>query len=174
MAADLCRGCQPWRHRARAGLGYRVKILTGTPCVLCESVGGLPVFRNEDLRIIQAIEPGFPALYRVIWNRHVAEFSDLTAAERNTCMAAVVQVERALRAQLQPDKINLAALGNLVPHLHWHVVARFDWDSHFPGSIWSIAQRPDNAGKLAVIAARCVDVNRLIAHEMAQFQHQQA
>ncbi len=42
---------------------------------------------------------------------------------------------------LRPAKINLASLGNVVPHLHWHVVARFEWDSHFPQPIWASAQR---------------------------------
>jgi diadenosine tetraphosphate (Ap4A) HIT family hydrolase len=41
-----------------------------------------------------------------------------------------------LREQLAPTKINLAALGNMVAHLHWHVIARYDWDSHFPASVW--------------------------------------
>ena len=56
-------------------------------------------------------------------------------------MDVVVQVERALRQHLQPTKINIAALGNMVPHLHWHVIARFDWDSHFPAPVWAGAQR---------------------------------
>ena len=47
-------------------------------------------------------------------------------------MGAVSSVERVLRDALAPTKINLASLGNVVPHLHWHVIARFDWDSHFP------------------------------------------
>jgi diadenosine tetraphosphate (Ap4A) HIT family hydrolase len=42
---------------------------------------------------------------------------------------------------LAPTKINLATLGNVVPHLHWHVIARFDWDSHFPNPIWGAAVR---------------------------------
>ncbi|HEY3048337.1 MAG TPA: HIT family protein [Polaromonas sp.] len=141
--------------------------MTANACPLCESDGGLLIFRNEALRIIQASEAGFPAFYRVIWNRHVAEFSDLSAAERNTCMHAVVTVEQILRTQLQPHKINLAALGNVVPHLHWHVIARFDWDSHFPAPVWIAAQRPPEAEKLAALAACCLGVNRLIAEKMA-------
>jgi len=50
-------------------------------------------------------------------------------------------VEQVLRETLAPTKINLAALGNMVPHLHWHVIARFDWDSHFPQPIWGPRQR---------------------------------
>jgi diadenosine tetraphosphate (Ap4A) HIT family hydrolase len=140
---------------------------TPLPCSLCQSDGGLLVFANPQLRIIQASEAGFPAFYRVVWMRHVAEFSDLSADERTACMDAVVTVEQILRSVFQPTKINLAALGNVVPHLHWHVVARFDWDSHFPAPVWSAPQRALESEKLVVVAARCADVNRLIAEKMA-------
>ncbi len=110
-------------------------------CPLCAQDGGALVWRGEKLRVIRADEPGFPAFYRVVWNAHVAEFSDLDAADRAHCMEVVVQVEQALRTHLQPTKVNLAALGNVVPHLHWHVIARFDWDSHFPAPVWAAAQQ---------------------------------
>jgi len=141
--------------------------MTDASCPLCEADGGLLVFRNESLRIVQAGEAGFPAFYRVVWNRHVAELSDLSAVERDICMNAVVAVEQVLRTELQPDKINLAALGNQVPHLHWHVIARFVDDSHFPAPVWSAAQRPVDDEKIADLAARCVDINRRIAETMA-------
>ena len=142
--------------------------MNASACPLCETDGGLLVIRRGPLRVIQASEAGFPAFYRVVWNRHVAEFSDLSPAERGSCMDAVVAVERVLRAELLPTKINLAALGNMVPHLHWHVIARFDWDSHFPAPVWGGPQRPLDAGKLAQLAARCRDVNRLVADELAR------
>lgn len=141
--------------------------MTNPACPLCEGDGGLLVFRNEDLRIIQASEAGFPAFYRVIWNRHVAEFSDLSASERQVCMHAVAKIEQVLRSELHPAKINLAALGNMVPHLHWHVIARFDWDSHFPAPVWGAAQRPVDEEKTAAIASQCHDINRLMAEAMA-------
>lgn len=143
--------------------------MSAAACPLCEADGGLLVFRNEDLRIIQADEVGFPAFYRVVWNRHVAEFSDLSASERAICMNAVVLVEQVLREQLQPSKINLAALGNKVAHLHWHVIARFEWDSHFPAPVWAAPERAlneTNETNMAAVAARCRDVNRLIAERM--------
>jgi diadenosine tetraphosphate (Ap4A) HIT family hydrolase len=136
-------------------------------CSLCETDGGLLVFRNRQLRIIQASESGFPAFYRVVWTQHVAEFSDLSLEERTSCMDAVMVVEQVLRASLQPTKINLAALGNVVPHLHWHVIARFDWDSHFPAPVWAVAQRAQDAEKLTLLAAQCLAVNGLIAEKMA-------
>ena len=136
-------------------------------CPLCETDGGSLIFKSDQLRVIQAIEAGFPAFYRVVWNAHVPEFSSLSPDERNTCMNTVVAVELVLREQLKPTKINLAALGNAVPHLHWHVVARFDWDSHFPGSVWATPQREANAQKVAQLALQCEQVNRLLAEKLA-------
>ena len=141
--------------------------MTVAGCTLCATDGGLLVFKNDQLRVIQAREEGFPAFYRVVWNAHVAEFSDLAHAEHNACMNAVVTVEKTLREQLQPTKINLAALGNAVPHLHWHVIARFDWDSHFPGSVWAASQRKTDAQKLSQLASQCTQVNRLLAETLA-------
>jgi diadenosine tetraphosphate (Ap4A) HIT family hydrolase len=78
----------------------------------------------------------YPGLCRVILNRHVGEMTDLDMATRLQLMRVVFAVEQALRELLQPAKINLASLGNKVAHLHWHVVARFADDRHFPGSVW--------------------------------------
>jgi len=52
-------------------------------------------------------------------------------------MALVFAVEEAIRHVMHPDKVNLAALGNMVPHIHWHVIPRFKDDAFFPGSAWS-------------------------------------
>jgi diadenosine tetraphosphate (Ap4A) HIT family hydrolase len=122
-------------------------------CTLCDSPGGVPVFEGRKFRLIRAQEAGFPAFYRLVWSEHVAEFSDLAAADRLLCMEAVATAERALRDHLRPAKINLAALGNMVPHLHWHLVARFDWDSHFPAPVWAAPLRQPPAQQLAAIEA---------------------
>jgi diadenosine tetraphosphate (Ap4A) HIT family hydrolase len=122
-------------------------------CALCDAAGGALIWRGEKLRVIRAEEAGFPAFYRVVWNAHAPEFSDLTRADRTVCMDAVTVVEQALRQHLSPAKINIATLGNMVPHLHWHVIARFEWDSHFPSPVWATAQRAGNpAQELAVTA----------------------
>ena len=123
-------------------------------CPLCDADGGQLIWRGAKLRVIRADEPGFPAFYRVVWNAHVAEFSDLDAVQRQHCMDAVTVVEQALREHLAPAKINLAALGNMVPHLHWHVIARFDWDSHFPAPVWAAAQRARNEAQEEAVRER--------------------
>lgn len=121
-------------------------------CALCstEHAESLPVWADAQLRVVRVLDaPDFPAFYRVIWNEHVAELSDLSAPQRAHCMDAVVAVEKVLRQALRPSKINLAALGNMVPHLHWHVIARFEWDSHFPQPIWGSRQREPQPAALA-------------------------
>jgi diadenosine tetraphosphate (Ap4A) HIT family hydrolase len=114
-------------------------------CQLCQSFGGELVWEDDRCRVVRvdgAEGQGFPGYCRVVWKAHVAEMSDLAAAARAHLMRVVLAVETALRHLVAPDKINLAALGNMVPHLHWHVIPRWRDDSHFPGSIWSGAQRP--------------------------------
>jgi diadenosine tetraphosphate (Ap4A) HIT family hydrolase len=122
-------------------------------CVFCDTTGGALVFQAPKFRVIRAAEAGFPAFYRLVWTDHVAEFSDLTPAERHLCMDAVTQVEQVLRKHMRPTKVNLASLGNQVPHLHWHVIARFEWDSHFPGPVWAAAQREASREALARVEA---------------------
>lgn len=134
----------------------------------------MPVWRGPRLRVIRAQEEGFPAFYRVVWNAHAAEFSDLDAADRQHCMHAVVLVERVLRERLAPAKINLAALGNMVPHLHWHVIARFDWDSHFPGAVWAPAQRPRNGEREAEVAARLPAIDTALVQALDAWQQHPA
>lgn len=131
-------------------------------CPLCTADGGALVWRGDKLRVIRAAEQGFPAFYRVVWNDHAAEFSDLSATDRIVCMDAVALVERVLREQLAPTKINLAALGNMVAHLHWHVIARYDWDSHFPASVWAAAQRERNEEREAEIARQLPQVDEVL------------
>jgi diadenosine tetraphosphate (Ap4A) HIT family hydrolase len=112
-------------------------------CELCQQAGGQLVWAegNGEWRVIRVSDEAFPAFYRVVHGAHVAEFSDLSVAQRQRCMQVVTAVERVLIERLRPTKINLAAFGNMVPHLHWHVIARFGWDSHFPQPIWGQRQR---------------------------------
>ncbi len=112
------------------------------------------VWRGADFRLIRAEDALLSAFYRVVWAGHVAEFSDLSALQRLSCMDAVALTEQILRAQLQPDKINLASLGNVVPHLHWHVIARWRWDAYWPQSAWSAPQRSAEAAQLRELRAR--------------------
>lgn len=137
-------------------------------CALCAQDGGDLVWRSDKLRVVHVEEDGFPGYYRVIWNAHVAELSALSPEERAECMGAVVCVERSLIEHLKPAKVNLAALGNQVPHLHWHVIARFDWDTHFPNAIWGEPQRPRDHDREAAVGALLDAVNAQIRGYLAK------
>ena len=110
-------------------------------CELCSRTGGELLWQDSRLRVVYVEEPGYPGYCRVIWEAHVKEMTDLSEAERSHFMDVVFAVESVLREQLYPDKINLASLGNVVPHLHWHVIPRYLDDPHFPQPIWSNPQR---------------------------------
>jgi diadenosine tetraphosphate (Ap4A) HIT family hydrolase len=110
-------------------------------CELCASDGGEVLWRDDFCRVVRVEDADYPGFCRVILNRHVKEMTDLDASERSRLMAVVFAVEQAVREVMQPDKINLASLGNMTPHVHWHVIPRFSDDRHFPAPIWAEARR---------------------------------
>lgn len=106
------------------------------PCELCAAPGGVILWESPVCRVIRVDDPHYPGFCRVIWNAHVREMSDLDPAQQQYLMSVVFAVERAVRQLFSPDKINLASFGNMVPHLHWHVIPRWQDDRHFPEPIW--------------------------------------
>lgn len=111
-------------------------------CPICRAEHEEILWQSPNIRVIAVHdEANAPAFCRVIWREHVAEMTDLPPESRRELMDVVYRVEAAMRQVLNPRKINLASLGNVVPHLHWHVVARFDDDACFPAPIWANAVR---------------------------------
>jgi diadenosine tetraphosphate (Ap4A) HIT family hydrolase len=128
--------------------------VTQASCVFCAGDGGEVLFRDDLLRVVLVDDAEYPGLVRVIANAHVREMTDLAPADRQRLLAAVFAVEAAQREALSPHKVNLASLGNVTPHLHWHVIPRFADDAHFPGSIWSAPQCAPDPAQLAVRRSR--------------------
>ena len=132
-------------------------------CELCATAGGDLLWADERCRVVRVADAqgmAFPGYCRVVWQAHVAEMSDLAPADAAHLMRVTFAVERMLRGQLSPDKINLASLGNMTPHLHWHVIPRWRDDSHFPSPIWAAPCRmgapramPDHARLAAAVRA---------------------
>jgi len=110
-------------------------------CPLCHEDGGEPLYHDDRLRIVLVDDVDHAGFLRVIWTAHVKEMTDLATADRAHCMAAGYAAETALREVLRPDKINLASFGNMVPHVHWHVIPRFADDAHFPNAVWGERRR---------------------------------
>ena len=114
-------------------------------CELCERDGGSVLWRDDFCRIVRVASRDYPGYCRVILNRHASEMTDLGAGERERLMQAVFACETALRELFRPYKVNLASLGNQVPHLHWHVIARHADDRTFPDPIWAAPRREELA-----------------------------
>jgi len=121
-------------------------------CVLCADLKpeeGQLIWRGDDCRVIMVNDSDLPGFCRVIWNHHIVEMNDLSYGERDHLMGLVFVVEEGIRQIMRPTKVNLAALGNMTPHIHWHVIPRFTDDAYYPGSIWSARTRDTAAAILA-------------------------
>jgi diadenosine tetraphosphate (Ap4A) HIT family hydrolase len=136
-------------------------------CPLCQPHNERRIHADRQLRVILVEDSGYPGYCRVIWQAHVAEMTDLSPADSSRLMAAVLAVEDALRDVLQPAKINLASFGNVVPHLHWHVIPRFADDPHFPEPLWGARQREPDPVRLAERRARLPALRAAIAARLA-------
>ncbi|MGO7836760.1 HIT family protein [Rhizobium johnstonii] len=105
-------------------------------CAHCEAKGEDRLWQGSEFRVVLVHDTGFDGWCRVIWNKHVSELTDLSEDNRHTILEAVVALEEALRAELAPFKINIASLGTGAPHLHFHVIPRFEDDPTFPDPVW--------------------------------------
>lgn len=112
-----------------------------TACALCAQAGGEVLWDDGFARVVLVGDTDHPGFCRVILNAHRKEMTDLAEAERARLMNIVFVVERVLRELLAPEKINLASFGNMVPHLHWHIIPRFADDPHFPNPVFGARQR---------------------------------
>ena len=101
------------------------------------------MWQDDFCRVVLLNDADYPAYCRVELIAHIKEMSDLVHENRTRMMNVVFAVETALREVTNPDKINLASLGNKTPHLHWHIIPRFADDKHFPNSHWGAVVRPE-------------------------------
>jgi len=78
---------------------------------------------------------------KIFVRRSVREFSDCTPEEKQSIWIALDIVEREMLRYFRPEKINVASFGNMLPQVHWHIMARFKEDSCFPEPMWGKKQR---------------------------------
>ena len=127
-----------------------MKSLNSDNCVLCSSQKYPIIWVNDLLRIVLINDQNYRGYCRVDLINHVKEMADLDEETRNKFMVVIFQTEKIIKEYLQPDKINLASLGNITPHLHWHIIPRYLSDNHFPDSIWSEKKR-NNINKFSKV-----------------------
>ena len=100
---------------------------------------------DSDLRVIELRhsfvtlnrDQFFPGYALLFTKRHITELFHLGSQERSELMDEASRVAEALYTIFQPDKINYELLGNMVPHMHWHIIPRFASDPLWPRPIWS-------------------------------------
>ena len=105
-------------------------------CILCDETGGEIVWSSALARVVNVGDQDHPGFCRVILQRHVREMTELADSERSDLMRIVFAAEQAQRKLLSPEKINLASFGNMVAHVHWHVIPRFVSDPNYPNPVW--------------------------------------
>jgi diadenosine tetraphosphate (Ap4A) HIT family hydrolase len=87
-------------------------------------------------RLLLMNDKRFPWFILVPRRDDIREIIDLTQSERVTLIEEIAGVSEALKAMTKCDKLNVGALGNMVPQLHIHVIARFAGDAAWPGPVW--------------------------------------
>lgn len=95
---------------------------------------------ESDLIRIELHESEVPWL-TVFVKRRVKEVSQCTAEEKAEVFAALDVIEKAMLEYYRPEKINIASFGNMLPQVHWHIMARFKEDSFFPEPMWGAQRR---------------------------------
>lgn len=114
--------------------------MTGSTCPMCDRWAA-----DADLRIAELAhswlilnrDQFFPGYCLLVAKQHQTELFHLETAVRRGMMDEVNCVAQALATCFKPDKLNYELLGNMVPHIHWHLVPRFKSDPLWPRPIWS-------------------------------------
>jgi diadenosine tetraphosphate (Ap4A) HIT family hydrolase len=115
-------------------------------------VGDLPL-----CRVLLVNDSRWPWLILVPRRVELVELTDLGAPDRARLIGESARAADFLKRYAKADKINVAALGNIVRQLHWHVVARKEGDPGWPGPVWGFGAAvpyPDAEARSLVDAAR--------------------
>ena len=113
-------------------------------CPLCEKPQEA-LYASLHFYVIDAKDPDYPGYVRIVSTQHKKEMTDLSEEASEAILKALLLTEKVMRDVMRPDKVNLAEFGNMVPHLHWHIIPRYQNDAHFPNSTWGERQRTVSA-----------------------------
>ena len=99
----------------------------------------LLIWENEWVRI-EKEESEIPWL-KIFTKEPYREMSEVPIDTKMEIYALLDLIEKEMLSYYQPAKINIASFGNYLPHVHWHIMARFKEDSYFPEPMWGEKQR---------------------------------
>ena len=100
------------------------------------------LYENHTIRI--EIEHSEIPWLKLFTQHPYREMSEVPAAVKFELYDLLDIIEKKMLSYYRPTKINIASFGNYVPHLHWHIMARFEKDSFFPEPMWGRKQRENN------------------------------
>jgi diadenosine tetraphosphate (Ap4A) HIT family hydrolase len=121
----------------------------------------VPLVDLELSSVLLMDEAAWPWLLLVPRRPLLRELVDLDVAARHLLMDEIAHLSGALQRLYRPDKLNVGALGNMVPQLHVHVIARHVGDPAWPGPVWGA--RPKQRCTPDLLAARAAQLRREIA-----------
>ena len=100
------------------------------------------IYKNDLIKI--EIENAEIPLLKIFTIENIKEFSQCNNETKQEIFKYLDIIEKEMLDYFKPDKINIASFGNYVPHVHFHVMARFKEDSYFPEPMWGKKQREAN------------------------------
>ena len=106
-------------------------------------------------RVLLMNDSSFPWLVLVPAREGIREIHELDIRDRSVLIEEIAVASEVIQALFSPDKINIGALGNLVPQLHVHIIGRFRTDRAWPGPVWGAGTaRPYAEEELNAVAGR--------------------
>jgi len=100
------------------------------------------VFENQFIKI--ETEPAQIPWLKIFTQEPIKEFSQCSNELQLEILKTINIIEKEMLEYFKPDKINIASFGNYVPHVHFHIQARFKNDNYFPEPTWGKKQRDSN------------------------------
>lgn len=106
-------------------------------CPLCQLNPKDVIWENASFAVIDARQNDIPGYVRLVAKQHLAEMTDFSLSDQKKIWELLSCIEKVMRQTMHPQKVNLAEFGNMVPHLHWHIIPRYKQDAWFPESVWA-------------------------------------
>ena len=100
------------------------------------------IYKNDLIKI--EIESSEIPWLKIFTIENIKEFSQCNSQTKQEIFKYLDIIEKEMLAYFNPKKINIASFGNYVPHVHFHIMARFEEDSYFPEPMWGKKQREAN------------------------------
>jgi len=104
--------------------------------------------------------------FKIFTHQTRKEFSECSRDERMMIFDTLDLIEKEMITYFKPEKINIASFGNMLPRVHWHVMARFRNDSYFPEPMWGVKQREGDA-KIAPMEPFIEELKAVLASRFA-------